>query len=324
MRRREFITLLSATATSWPVTVSAQQASKTYRLAYLELASSDDAAIVKKRLEELGYIEGKNLIFDLRSAQGDPGVLSKLAADIVKLNPDVFVAGFGTATAKAAQAATSTIPVVFVGVGDPIGSGIVQTLNRPGANITGLGGQSAEIGGKRLEILNQVVPGIHTIAVLEEPGAPYTRVALPELRKAADARGQKLVICDALTADDVATSLTAAAKAGATGLVILDTPVLVALRQQIVQVTAKLRLPGISTVRPFAEAGILLSYGPDTQQMYRRAAELIDKILKGEKPADIPVEQVTKFSLIVNLKAAKALEFDIPQTLLATADEVIE
>jgi putative tryptophan/tyrosine transport system substrate-binding protein len=264
------------------------------------------------------------LIFDLRSAHGQLGILAELVDDIIKTHPDVIITGFGTATAKAARAATTTIPVVFANVGDPIGSGIVKSLSRPGANLTGLAAQAAEISGKRLEVLNQFAPGIHIAAVLAEPDAPFTRVALPELRKAADASGQQLEICGARTADEVAASLAAATKAGATGLVVLETPVLIALRHEIVDVAAKLRLPAIYSVREFVDAGGLLSYGPDAQQLYRRAAELVDKILKGEKPADIPVEQPTKFRLIINLKVAKALGLSVPQTLLAVADEVIE
>jgi len=323
MRRREFIAGLGGAAV-WPVVAHAQQASRTYRIAYLALAGTNDATIVKERLKELGYEEGKNLVFDLRTAHGEIEVLPRVAADLVNSNPDVIIAGFGTAAAKAAQAATKTIPVVFSNVGDPLGSGIVQSLGRPGGNVTGLAAQAAEISGKRLELLNQFVPGIHTVAVLEEPAAPFALVALPLLQKAAKESDQPLVICDARSGDDVESSLTAATKAGAGGLVVLETPVLIALRQRIVDVTAKFRLPAIYSVPVFVDAGGFLCYGPDDRELYRRAAELTDKILKGEKPAEIPVEQPTKFKLIVNLKAAKALGLAIPATSLAIADEVIE
>ena len=323
MRRREFIAGLGGAAV-WPVVAHAQQASGTYRIAYLALAGTNDATIVKERLKELGYEEGKNLVFDLRTAHGEIEVLPRVAADLVNSNPDVIIAGFGTAAAKAAQAATKTIPVVFSNVGDPLGSGIVQSLGRPGGNVTGLAAQAAEISGKRLELLNQFVPGIHTVAVLEEPAAPFALVALPLLQKAAKESDQPLVICDARSGDDVESSLTAATKAGAGGLVVLETPVLIALRQRIVDVTAKFRLPAIYSVPVFVDAGGFLCYGPDDRELYRRAAELTDKILKGEKPAEIPVEQPTKFKLIVNLKAAKALGLAIPATSLAIADEVIE
>jgi putative ABC transport system substrate-binding protein len=324
MRRRDFIKLAGGLAAAWPLEGRSQQASRTYRIAYLALAGTNDATIVKERLRELGYEEGKNLVFDLRSARGQLENLPEVAGDLVKTNPDVIITGFGTAAAKAAQAVTKTIPVVFSNVGDPIGSGIVQSLSRPGANVTGLAAQAAELSGKRLEVLNRFVPGIHTVSVLAEPAAPFTMVALPQLQKAAKELGQQLAICDARNGAEVESSLAAAAKAGARGLVVLETPVLIALRQRIVDVTAKLRIPAIYSVRDFVDIGGFLSYGPDAQQLYRRAAELADKILKGEKPAEIPVEQPTKFKLIVNLKAAKALGLAIPATLLAVADEVIE
>ena len=221
------------------------------------------------------------MIFDYRSAEGKMERLPQLAAESAATNPDVIVAGFGTETAKAAQAASTTIPIVFTSAGDPIGAGIVKSLNRPGANITGLTSQTAEISGKRLQILEQVSPGLPA-------------------------------------------SVEAAVKAGATGLTILETPVLHGLRRQIADLAAKLRLFAIYTSRDFVDAGGLMSYGTDRRQQYRRAAELVDKILKGEKPADIPVEQPTKFELVINLKTAKMLGIEVPLNLLALADEVIE
>lgn len=324
MRRRDFISRIVGSAAAWPITAHAQQGHKSYRVAYLALAGDQDAVIVKQRLAELGYDAGKNLIFDFRSANGHLERLTQLAADVVKTNPDLIIAGFGTATAKAAQGATVTIPVVFTSVGDPIGSKIVKSLNRPGANITGIHAQAAEIGGKRLQILEDLSPGIRIVALLLEPDAPFTTVALPELKRAAEARGQRLEICEVRTADQLATSIQIAVKAGATGLMMLETPFLLDLRAQIVDLLAKLRLSAVYNNREFVEVGGLLSYGADRRQLYRRAAELADKILKGEKPADIPVEQPTKFELVINLKTAKALGLQIPDKLLALADEVIE
>ena len=323
MRRREFIAI-TAGAITWPVEVLSQPASRTWRVAYLALAGTDDATVVKERLRQLGYEEGKNLIFDLRSANGQLEMLGNLASELSRTSPDVIITGFGTATAKAAQAATTTIPVVFSNVGDPIGSGIVQSLSRPGFNVTGLSGQAAELSGKRLELLGQFVPDIRIVAVIEEPAAPFTIAALPQLREAARARGQQLVICDVGSAGEFETGLAAAAKAGAGGLVLLETPMLIALRQRIVDAAAALRMPAIYSVRDFVDAGGFLCYGPDARQLYRRAAELADKILKGEKPAEIPVEQPTRFNLIVNLKVAKTLGLALPPMLLALADEVIE
>jgi len=322
--RRQFITAIGGAAVAWPFAAWAQQTNKPYRIAYLALLGDQDALIVKQRLDELGYVDHKNLMFDFRSAEGKPERLPELAAELVKTNPDVIVTGFGTATAKAAQAATTTIPVVFTSVGDPIGSGIIKSLNRPGANLTGIHGEATDIFGKRLQILADIAPGIRAIAVVLNQDAPFTAVALPELKIAADARGQRLELCDVATAEQLTVKLEAASKAGATGLTTLETPQLLGLRQDIVAVAAKLRLAAIYDSRQFVGAGGLASYGADRRQSYRRAAELVDKILKGEKPADIPVEEPTKFDLVINLKTAKSLGLSIPTTIIATADEVIE
>ena len=324
MKRREFITLLGSAAAAWPLAARAQQPTKSYRIVYLALLGDLDAVIVKQRLAELGYAEGENLIFDFRSAEGQPERLPQLAAELVKTNPDVIVAGFGTATAKAAQAATATIPVVFTTVGDPIGTEVVKSLSRPGANLTGVHSQATDISGKRLQILEDIVPGIRSIAVLLNQDAPFTMVALPELRIAANTRGQRLELCDVNTATQLKSGLEASVNAGATGLTVLETPVLLGLRREIVDLAAKFRLSAIYTSRDFVDVGGLASYGPNRRQLYRRAAELVDKILKGEKPAEIPVEQPTKFELVINLKTAKALGLQIPDKILALADEVIE
>jgi putative tryptophan/tyrosine transport system substrate-binding protein len=326
VRRRDFITLASAAASciARPLSLGAEPVAKTYRVAYLALAGDQDAIIVKQRLEELGYHDGRNLLFDFRSAQGRTGHLAELAAELVRTNPDVIVAGFGTATAKALQAATVSVPIVFTTVGDPIGSGLVKSLNRPGANVTGMHAQAADIIGKRLQVLEDLVPGVRTVAVLVNLDAPITAVVLPELRIAADIRRQRLELCDVTTLGQLPVRVEAAIKAGATGLTIVETPLLLDLRQEIVDLAVKLRLPAIYSNREFVDVGGLASYGADRRQLYRRAAELVDKIVKGQKPADIPVEQPTKFELVINLKAAKTLGITIAPTLLATADEVIE
>ena len=258
MKRREFITLLGGAAVAWPLTARGQQSEKIYRVAYLALVGDRDAMIVKQRLDELGYSEGRNLVFDFRSAQGHPERLRELAAELVATNPDVMVAGFGTATAKAAQGATATIPVVFTSVGDPIGTGIVKSLSRPGANVTGIHAQATDISSKRLQVLTDIAPGIRTVAVLLNQEAPFTAVALPELKIAADARGLRLELCDAGTAEQLVHCLEAAVKAGATALTILETPLLLGLRQQIVDLAAALRLFAIYTNREFVAAGGLV------------------------------------------------------------------
>src|SRR5262245_3955794 len=324
MKRRDFIALIGGAAAFVPLAARAQQAAKTHRVAYLALLGEQDAATVKHRLNELGYTEGKNLIFDFHSAAGQLDRLPQLAAELVKAGPDVIVTGFGTATAKAAQAATETIPVVFTAVGDPIGAGIVKSLSRPGANLTGIQSQAADINGKRLQILEDIRPGIRTIAVLLNRDAPFTSVSLPELTAAADARGQRLELCDVQSPEQLEIALAAAVKAGATGLTLLETPLLLGLRQQIVDLAAKLRLFAIYSNREFVSTGGLASYGAERRQLYRRAPEFSDKILKAQKPAAIPVEQPTRFELVINLKAAKSLGLTIPDKQLALADEVIE
>ena len=323
MRRRAFITLVGSAAAACTLAERAQ-AAKVYRVAYLAYAGDQDAVIVKRRLNELGYSEGQNLIFDFRSAHRDQERLVKLAAELAGTEPDVIVAGFGTATAKAAQASSAIIPIVFTSVGDPIGSGIVKSLNRPGGNLTGLHAQATDIFGKRLQVLADIVPGVRTVAVLLERGAPFTAVALPELESVAASRGQQLELCDAGTVEQLATGLAAAVRAGATALTILETPPLLDMRQNIVDLAAKYQLPSVYTNREFVSAGGLASYGVDRQQLYRRAAEFVDKILKGQKPAEIPVEQPTKFELVINIKTAKALGLQIPSVVLAIADEVLE
>jgi putative tryptophan/tyrosine transport system substrate-binding protein len=323
MRRRSFIQGIAAFA-AWPLAARAQQAARSYSIAYLALSGDQDASLVKQRLGELGYSEGKNLSFSFRSAEGLPERLPQLAADLVRAKPDVIVTGFGTETARAAQAATTAIPIVFTSVGDPIGAGIVKSLSQPGANITGLTSQTIEISSKRLQLLEELAPGVRVVAVILSPGFPFTAVALPELRTAADVRGYRLEICEVQAADQLPSSVEAAVKAGPTGLTILETPTLHALRRQIVDLAARLRLPAIYTNRDFADAGGLMSYGTDRRQQYRRAAELVDKVLRGTSPADIPVEQPTRFELVINLMAAKALDLTVPDKLLAIADEVIE
>ena len=277
LRRREVITLLGGAAAACPIVARAQRTTVPV-IGFLRSVPLAGAAPLvdafRQGLKEAGFAEGQNVLIEFRSAEGHLERLPQIAVDFVKTNPDVIVAGFGTSTAKAAQAATASIPIVFTSVGDPIGSGIVKSLNRPGGNITGLHAQAAEIAGKRLQILEELSPGIRIVAALLEPDAPFTSVALPELKSAADARGQRLEICEVRTADRLAFSVEAAAQAGATGLVMLETPLLLGLRRQIVDLAAKLRLSAVYNNREFVEAGGLLSYGADRRQLYRRAGRL--------------------------------------------------
>jgi putative ABC transport system substrate-binding protein len=264
------------------------------------------------------------MIVDYRSAEGRAERLPQLAAEIVSASPDVLIAGFGTLAPKAAIVATSRIPIVFTSVGDPVGAGLVASLNRPGANVTGLSAQARDITAKRLQILEELVPGKKLVAVLGNPDTPYTALALREVETVAAALHQPLAVLEARTIDQVATAIDNARKSGAASILILEDPVLLGAKRETAELVAKAGLPAIYGPRAYTEVGGLISYGPDQRQIYRRAAEYVDKILKGAPPASLPVEQPTKFELVLNLKTAKELGIDIPPTLLARADEVIE
>jgi putative tryptophan/tyrosine transport system substrate-binding protein len=326
MQRREFITALGGAAL-WPLATLAQGTSKSYRIAYLALLPGERTTLAKlflERLRDFGYDEGKNMLFEYRSAEGRAERVPELAAELVHDNPDVLVAGFGTVAAKAARAATSRIPIVFTGVGDPVGGGLVASLNRPGANITGMSAQAAELSAKRLQLLNDLVPGKKLFAVLGNPDTPFTASALQEIKTAAAAQGQPFAVFEARNPSQLPTAIDAVARSGAASLLVLEDPMLLGARHEFTALVAKARLPAIYTLREFADAGGLICYGADEGALVRRAAEYVDKILKGSVPADLPVEQPTKFALVINLKTAKALGIEIPASLLAVADDVLE
>lgn len=264
------------------------------------------------------------MTLEYRSADGRPERLAQLAAELVQANPEVLVAGLGTLAAKAAAAATKTIPIVFTTVGDPVGVGLVVSLSQPGANVTGLSAQGTNLATKQLQILEDLVPGKQTIAVLSNPDTPNSAMALREVRSAAEQGHQPLAVFEARTTDGVSAGIEAAIKTGAAGLLIVNDPLLYSARRKIAELVAPSRLPTIYGNRDFAEASGLMSYGPDLQQISRRAAEYVDKVLKGARPADLPVEQPTKFEFVINLKTAKELGIALPPTLLALADKVIE
>ena len=326
MPRRAFVGVIAGGLLAAPLAAEAQQAGKVYRVCFLALTPGEDTTsmtALKERLHELGYREGKTMAFEYRSADGRPERLPQLAREIIRDRPDVLVAGFGTLTAQAAKAATTTIPIVFTTVGDPVGSGLVASLGRPGGNVTGLSGLP-EIGGKHLQLLQELSPGKQVVAVLMNPETPFTRLALKQIEIAAQANRTRLEILETRTADQVPRALQEAVTAGAGSLLVLVDPLLFSLRREIVDLSAKFRLPAVYPSSEWAEAGGLMSYGADRRQMYRRAAEYVDKILKGAKPGDLPVEQPTKFELVINLKTAKALGLTIPPSLLQRADQVIE
>jgi ABC-type uncharacterized transport system substrate-binding protein len=326
IRRRQFMTLLGGAA-AWPLVARAQQPAKSYRVGFLALIPGEDTTLMKpllERLHELGYSERTNMTFMYRSAEGDPERLAPLASELVQDNPDVLVAGFGTLAARAAKAATKTIPVVFTTVGDPLGAGIVASLSRPGGNVTGLTDQARDVQGKRLQLLLEVVPDKHEVAVLLNPDTPYSRLALEEAKAAAEYGHIRLQVLEARTADEVAQRIEQAAGATAAGLLIFEDPLIYSVRGRVADLATRFRLPAMYVYKDSAEAGGLMAYGPDRGRIYRRAAEYVDKILKGTKPSDLAVEQPTQFTFIINLKAARAIGIEVPPTLLAVADEVIE
>jgi putative ABC transport system substrate-binding protein len=326
MNRRTFLGMVSGSLLAGPLAAGAQPAGKGWKVGFLALTPGEDTTLMKplqQRLHELGYGEGKNMVFEYRSAEGRPDRLPQLAMELVRSRPDVLIAGFGTLTAQAAKAATTTIPIVFTTVGDPVGAGLVASLGRPGGNVTGLSGLTV-IAGKHLQLLQELSPGTQVIAVLMNPETPFTRLALKEITTAAAANRTRLEILEARSADEVPRGFQAAVTAGAGGLLVLGDPLILSLRREIADLSAKFRLPAVYTSREWPEAGGLMSYGVDRRQVYRRAAEYVDRILKGAKPGDLPVEQPTKFELVINLKTAKALGLTIPPSLLQRADQVIE
>lgn len=323
MRRREFVGLLGGVAVAWPLAARAQ--SRIYRVALLTLQPDEDPAQLVGPLRQLGYVAGNNLAFEHRSADGDPKRLGELASELVRLKPDVIVAGFGTLAPKALKAATETIPIVFSAVGDPIGAGLVQSLSRPGGNLTGLSGQASELKGKQLQMLLACVPNQRTIGVLLNPDTPYTALALKQLTAAADEQGVRLELLEIRSAlDFTEPKMDQLVASGASSLFVIEDPLVATIRTTVIDQANRRRLPIMTGLAEYVYSGGLMTYGSATTDSYRRAAEYVDKILRGAAPSDLPVEQPTRFQLVINLKTAKALGLTIPPSLLALADEVIE
>ena len=276
----------------------------------------------RQGLREIGYVEGKNIVIELRSAEGKPDRLPALAAELVRLKVDVIVSAAPTVT-RAIKEATVTIPIVMAQDRDPVGNGFVANLARPGGNITGLSSLAPEISGKQLELLKQIVPRLSRLAVLGTSTAPGTAQVLKELELAAGAFKVQLQYLDLLSSNDIETAFRAASKGRAEAVLVLGGPWLNSQRTQVVDLAVKNRFPGIYIAIEFVEAGGLMSYGTSVTDLFRRAATYVDKILKGAKPNELPVEQPTKFELVINLKAAKQIGLTIPPSVLARADRVI-
>ena len=304
----------------------AQQPKKTPRIGYLVGSSpSADAAryeAFRQSLRELGYVEGKNIVIEARNAEGKSDRFPALVAELVRLKVDVIVTS-GADTTRAAKEATTTIPIVFAQDGDPVTNGFVASLARPGGNLTGLSTLSPELNGKRLELLKEIVPQLSRVAILGTSTVPGHARFLKETEPAAGALRLQLQFLDVLDPKDIETAFRAANKGRADGLVVLSGPVLSSHRARVLDLGVESRLPAIHNFPEWVEAGGLMTYGVNLNDLYRRAAIYVDKILKGAKPGDLPVEQPTKFELIINLKTAKQIGLTIPPNVLVRADKVI-
>jgi ABC-type uncharacterized transport system substrate-binding protein len=326
VRRREFITLLGGAASAWPVAVRAQQPGKLPNIGFLGAttpsAQSQWTAAFVERLRELGWIEGRNVAIEYRWMEGRNERVAEIAAEFVQLRVDVIVVQ-GTAAVVGAKQATSVIPIVFALAGDPVGSGLVASLARPGGNVTGLSGQQADVAAKRLELLREVVPSLHRLAIVANVGNPYTILELGEIQGAARALGLEAATFEIWRAEDVAPAFRAL-KGRADALYVINDPLVNTNRVRIIISALGARLPTMHGSREHVEAGGLMSFGPNYPDLFRRTADYVNKILRGAKPGDIPVEQPTKFDLVVNVLTAAALGITLPPTLLTRADEVIE
>ena len=327
MRRREFIAIVGGAAVAWPFMANAQQAGRIYRIGMLETispalnAANFDA--FRQTLRQLGYIEGQNLVIEYRSADGRSERFPALAAELVGLRVDVIVTR-GTPAALAAKRATATIPVVMAAIGEPLGVGVVDSLAHPGSNVTGFSAFVTELAGKRVELAKEMFPGRSKVALLNNKSNPVIPPQWEETKRAAGLLGLDAVFLDVRTAGDIADAFETAVKQRVDMLLVGIDAVTQASRQHIVELAAKHRLPAVYASREFVDVGGLMTYGVSYPQLYFRTAGLVDRILKGAKPGDIPVQQPTKLELIINLKAAKALGLDLPAASLDRADEVIE
>jgi putative ABC transport system substrate-binding protein len=327
MKRREFITLIGGAAVLAACSARAQQPAKSRRIGILETVSPslnmNNLDELRRGLRELGYIENQNFVLEYRSAVGDARNLAALADDLVRLGVDLIVTR-GTPAARAAKNATETIPIVMAAIGEPLGVGVVESLARPGGNLTGLSAFVTELAGKRVELVKELRPEGSTVALLHNMGNPVVLQQWEETKRAAQALGIEAILLDVRIRDDILPAFEmAGARRVGTLLVGIDGLIQVN-RQLIADLAAKQRLAAIYPSKEFVDVGGLMAYGVSYPDLYFRSATFIDKIFRGAKAGDLPVEQPTKLELIINLKAAKALGLDVPPTLVARADEVIE
>jgi putative tryptophan/tyrosine transport system substrate-binding protein len=325
MRRRQFITLIGGAAAAWPLAAGAQQAAKLPTIGVLGTATatvwSPWTTAFVRRLRELGWIDGRTVAIEYRWAEGREAHYAEITAEFVRLKVDIILTA--GAAAPAAMQATSVIPIVLAIVGDPVGTGLVASLARPGGNVTGMSYQSTDLAGKRLELLRELLPGLRRLGIMANVGYPAAVLEMGEVQATAGTLGLDVARLEIRRAEDIAPAVESL-KSGADALYACTDALLAAERVRINTLALATRLPTMFAIRDHVQAGGLMSYGPDYSDLFRRTADIVDKILRGTKPADIPVEQPSKFYLVFNLTTAKALGLTVPPTLLARADEVIE
>jgi putative ABC transport system substrate-binding protein len=326
MKRRDFITLLGGAAAAWPIAALAQQAGKLPTIGFLGAATPAVAnqwvSAFVKRLRELGWIEGRTVAIEYRWAEGRNERFAEIAAEFVRLKVDVIVT-WASAPVVAAKQATMTIPIVFAAQTDPVGTGLVASLARPGGNVTGLSLEQADTVGKRLELLREVVPNLSRLAVMANAGAPGAVVEMRQVEATALRLGLDVTTLEIRHAEDIAPAIEAL-KSRTQALYFATDPLLFTNRIRINTLARGARLPTIYGSQEYVESGGLISYGANFADLFRRAGDYVDKVLRGAKPSDLPIEQPTKFELVINLKTAKALELTIPESFLLRADKVIE
>ena len=324
MNRRAFVSGLGLTLLAMPLTPAAQQAGRLYRIGLLNSVTSDaNIRTVRERLRELGWTEGRDLAFEDRYTGPDRERIAAAARELVDLRVDVIFTGGGAETPQAAVNATKTIPIVFAMADDPVRLGLVRTFARPGANVTGVTSMNAETDSKRLELLKEVLPKLKRVGVVWSPVDPSGSAVMSAAEHAARSLDLQLEPMAMQRPEDLSDAFATAKKQGVGAVAVLGTPILFPHQRRIAELATSARLPTISPWRQLPEAGGLLSYGANLRDMFRRVGEILDRILKGAKPSDIPVERPTKFDLVVNDKAAKALGLTLPRSLLVRADEVI-
>ena len=328
MERRAFIVATVSSLLAAPVAAEAQSGGKPTRIGLLDIIAPSPSResqwdAFRQRLRELGYREGEQVAFDFRSAHGRPDNLPGLADELTRLRVDVIVAA-STPAAVAAKSATTTIPIVMTNTGDPVGTGLVASLAHPGGNLTGLTTLSAELSAKRLELLREIVPAASRVGVLWDDTNPAFASAVRDTQAAAPSFGLQVFVFTARRPDEIDHAFAAMGKQRIRALIVVPGPVFLPERRRLVEAAARHRVPAAYAQREYVDAGGLMAYGANLSDLFARAASLVAKILKGAKPADLPIEQPTKFELVINLKTAKALGLTIPPSLLQRADQVIE